>query len=484
MTEQSAAPSREKKFVKDLGLYAIGYLGSKLITFLLIPLYTYAISDPAEFGYYDICLTIVFCFSPIVGLQLGDGGFRFLLELKEHDAKACIITFITRTIIINTLIVIFIGILIGCFFDIKYLTLIILFGLSQTYYDISLQLVRGLSRTDVFMSVGIINAFIIALLSLIFLLWLNLGIPGIFYANIAARLLSIVYIELKTHLFSGYITSKPGKQLSRDLLKYSLPLLPAIMIWWLLSSNNIFFIQYFLGLKENGIYAVLAKFSGILYILSLIFYQTWQQNAIEQYNTPDRDVFFTDIFNYYIYILCGLIVLFSFGLRLNYGWLVGPEYKESSKYLFINAIYIAVYALALFYELGYQCSKNTSRILPSFILITIIGITLNYFLIPYLKLHGVIISNIITYVILLIYRAIDTRKYMKLCILTYNIPTILLVCLVGIFYHIFSSLISDLFTIIIFVVIYLLMLPPKLKQIIVQKYSYLCKRNHKNKLEI
>lgn len=477
MTGQTQ-PSRNKKFVKDLGIYALGNLGSKLITFLLVPLYTFVITNPADFGYYDICLTVVFCFGPVIGLQLGDGGFRFLLETKDHKAKSHIISFIVHTVLINSLIVILIAFVVGLFFEIKYLSLIVLFGLAQTYFDIALQLVRGLSQTKVFMAAGICNALIIALLSVLFLLIFKTGIEGIFYANILARILAILFIEFKIHLFKSFLTKDKNRIIAKDLLKYSLPLLPAILIWWLLSSNNVFFIQHYLGLEENGIYAVLAKFSGILYILSLIFYQTWQQNAIEQYNNADRDVFFSDIFNNYLYLLCSLVIFFSFGLRLNYEWLVGPDYQESSKYLFINSTYIAIYALALFYELGYQCAKKTARILPSFILITIIGISLNIVLIPRLHLYGVILSNIITYAILLVYRIFDTRKYMIISFEKRNYLSILFVFAGGSIYHYISNIYTDIIFIIIFALIFLTLLPKRLKQVLVQKFSYLCKSNH------
>lgn len=36
--------NRSTKFINDIFIYAIGNLGSKLITFLLVPLYTYYIS--------------------------------------------------------------------------------------------------------------------------------------------------------------------------------------------------------------------------------------------------------------------------------------------------------------------------------------------------------------------------------------------------------------------------------------------------------
>ena len=46
--------SKGHKFVNDLALYAIGNIGSKLITFMLVPFYTFFITDPAEFGWANI----------------------------------------------------------------------------------------------------------------------------------------------------------------------------------------------------------------------------------------------------------------------------------------------------------------------------------------------------------------------------------------------------------------------------------------------
>ena len=68
--------NRSRKFINDIFIYAIGNLGSKLITFLLVPLYTYFIA-PDDFGYYDIALNISFLGIGVLSFQLRDGVFRF-----------------------------------------------------------------------------------------------------------------------------------------------------------------------------------------------------------------------------------------------------------------------------------------------------------------------------------------------------------------------------------------------------------------------
>ena len=75
--------SRKKKFIKDFGIYAIGNLGSKLITFLMIPLYTYFVEKPSDYGYFDLCFQVCLLMFPIVTLQLRDGAFRFLLDTQR-----------------------------------------------------------------------------------------------------------------------------------------------------------------------------------------------------------------------------------------------------------------------------------------------------------------------------------------------------------------------------------------------------------------
>ena len=83
---------RSRKFIKDIFIYAIGNLGSKLITFLLVPLYTYFIA-PDDFGYYDIALNISFLGIGVLSFQLRDGVFRFLLDNEDDRIRKDIISF-------------------------------------------------------------------------------------------------------------------------------------------------------------------------------------------------------------------------------------------------------------------------------------------------------------------------------------------------------------------------------------------------------
>ena len=78
--------NRSTKFINDIFIYAIGNLGFKLISFFLVPLYTYY-KSPDDFGYYDIVLTLTFLAMGFITFQLRDGTFRFLLDNEDEYTR-------------------------------------------------------------------------------------------------------------------------------------------------------------------------------------------------------------------------------------------------------------------------------------------------------------------------------------------------------------------------------------------------------------
>ena len=174
------------------------------------------------------------------------------------------------------------------------------------------------------------------------------------------------------------------------------------------------FIKHFIGLDVNGVYAVAIRFTGIISTLAIIFYQAWQETAILQYNSTDRNRFFSRMFNGYIFLLSAILVGYVFMLKVNYGWLVAPEYSESLNYIFPLGVSAVIFAIAAFFDMGYQCAKDTKRTLPAIVLAAIVNVILNFALIKPLGVYGVIITQLITYLVLVIYRWHDMKRYFML----------------------------------------------------------------------
>ena len=78
--------TKTQKLVSNIGLFAVGSLGSKLISFILIPIFTKYMST-TEFGQVDLITTTINMLLPVVAFSIADAVFRFVMD-KNGDKVA------------------------------------------------------------------------------------------------------------------------------------------------------------------------------------------------------------------------------------------------------------------------------------------------------------------------------------------------------------------------------------------------------------
>ena len=78
------------KLLKNTIIVAIGKFSTQILTFFLLPIYT-AVLSTSEYGEYDLILTLVTFFTPIITLSLDEAVFRFLIDAKSKRKKKYII---------------------------------------------------------------------------------------------------------------------------------------------------------------------------------------------------------------------------------------------------------------------------------------------------------------------------------------------------------------------------------------------------------
>lgn len=460
---QNTSESRLKKMLKAVGIYAIGNIGSKIITFLMIPLYTFYVR-PDDYGYYDLCLSAVLFLCPLISLQLREGSFRFLIDSDDPRRHSSVITESFRALAISVSAFFALALALSLFTDIAYLWWTFALLVMMMLQELVAQMTRGLGRSTVFVTANIISAFLIGALSLLFVVWSRMGIKGIFLANILARLISILYIEARMRLFTRHLSFRLGNnKLLRQLLAYSLPLLPGGICYWVLSCSDRFFIKHFLTLADNGIYAVAARFVNLIYVVFVIFYQAWQETALRQYKSNDRDKFFSDIFNAFIYVMSLILVAFSIGMKLVYPWLVAQEYRSSLDFIYPLGLAMTVFTIAATLEIVYQCAYETMRILPAIIAASAINIICNLALVPLLGIYGAILTAFISYTILLIWRLHDMKRYIRLRIYPRSALPVAIAIAAALPFYFCDSAVSTVASLAVIVSLFLLIVPPTVK---------------------
>ena len=194
--------NRGSKFIKDIGIYAIGNIGSKIITFLMVPLYTYFMPNKSDFGYYDVCLSMCFLLIPFVTLQMRDGAFRFLLDCDDDTRRQRIVTFVTRSMLTTMTLAVLVTIMLSLTTKIGYLGYSLGLLIALALQDVYSQVFRGLGNNRAFVMVGILSAFCIGLFSVLFVAGFGWGIKGVFLANILARIVALIVVEARVRLIT------------------------------------------------------------------------------------------------------------------------------------------------------------------------------------------------------------------------------------------------------------------------------------------
>jgi O-antigen/teichoic acid export membrane protein len=402
--------SREKNLFKNTIIFMIGNFASKFLVFLMLPFYT-AFLSKEEYGYYDIIITTVMVFMPIISFQLLDGLYRELLDSKDNEEFSKLLSNTYYIVIRNSIVFVSIGIILHIFFRIQYAPIIIILILSTIAMNLWQQICRGLKRNKVYSISGIVYAVLMVALNIGAIRFLNFKVEGLIYANILSCLLTVVYLEFNLKVFKYLGFSKLNSEIRKKLLSYSIPLLPTAINWWVLSFASRYIIGAMLGQNYNGIFAVSSKFPAILLMVNNIFYLAWQESAISEYKSEDKDLFYTKMFNLYAKIqLSALVILLPF-TKVIIALVIGSEFKESWEYipmLYVGAVFLS---FGMFYGTGYLSSKETKGAFTTTLASSIINVALIIVGIPILKLQAVAIASALSYLVLWVIRVFQTKKY-------------------------------------------------------------------------
>jgi O-antigen/teichoic acid export membrane protein len=434
---------RNKKLVKDIFLYGIGNIGSRLLSFLLIPFLTFFL-EREEMGYYDLTLTVIFFLLPVTTLQMRESTFRLLIDNKDATYRKNIIssTFFIESCIFGVLL--FIALLFPLFVRIRYYTLIVISIYTYSVYELYGQAVRALYTTGKYALMGIITSFLTVLFTVLILLIFKTGIEGIFIGNILSRILSVCIIELPRREFIRNLSVRYiRKKFVGEILHYSIPMLITAIALGVISSCGKFIVERFTGLENNGDLAIAEKFMFIIMILGLTFYQAWQETAVRNFRKNGSSGFFSNVFNKYALLLALLVICISFGFRSFAPILIDEKFHRSVELIYLFGIGAIFYCFAMFLEITFQCTKQTSKILYSILSCAVITPVISLILIQRYELMGNVAAYTVSCIYLFVFRYFQTKKSLPIRLNKDFGLSMLLLLVTGFFFYGSHNRITD-----------------------------------------
>jgi O-antigen/teichoic acid export membrane protein len=434
---------REKQLIKNVFIYALGNLGSKFISFFLLPLYTFYLTQ-SEFGSFDLIFTTINLIIPLVTFQISDGLYRYMLTVKTEGEIKGVFTNSIAIVLLNVSIASLIFFGITALIALEYRFIIFMMFLLTMFTTLLGQAVRAMRKNAVYSLSGVIFSAATILASVVFIVILKRKIDGLIIASVISNGVTITFLLI----FSGvhkYLDFKAiDKNIIRKLVAFCLPLIPSMLCWWLMKFIDRYMLNYFMGMDANGVYAVANRFPTILVGLNLIINLAWRESAIIEYEAQDRNEFYSRVFNYLAVCMLSVILILIPATKLAIKFIVHENFSEAVN--FIPFLYIAtVFSLfSSFYETGYFSSEKTLGVFLTSVYGALAKILFGLLLIPLLGIQGASISSLIAFVVLWICRLIGTRKFFQIKLDLFRFGSLLILCLLFSIIYFFSNIWSEL----------------------------------------
>ena len=406
-----------KTLLSNTFLISLGTFGSKLLTFVMVRFYT-GVLTPADYGTADLIMQTANLLLPLVSLGITNGVFRFALDRKEQRRSIFTIGF--YTILVGSLILLAALPLLSNSESLREYTLLIgVYTLASCLHSLCAQYIRAEGKTALFAVQGIINTALVIGFNITFLLVFRMGVFGYVMSVVAADGICTLFLVLREKLWKLWLP-KPERQLWNAMLRYSIPLIPATIFWWITSVSDRYMVAYFLGTDANGLYAVACKIPTVLTLLSTIFMEAWQFSAIQE-ATGDREVhirFYTQVWSAFlaVMVMAGSVIIVL--CRLEIRMLSTQQYYEAWKYIPTLSMAMVFSAFSSFMGSVYVVTEKSRLSLWTALWSALANIFLNFLLIPRIGIQGAAIATLASYVLCFAIRAVTSRRLIPFTLFT------------------------------------------------------------------
>ena len=425
---------QEKELIKNTFIIAIGKF-SQIVSFLLVSLYTSKLTTQ-EYGRYDLIITVITFITPFITLTFEESMFRFLIDAKSKREEKSIITQTVVTILTMLTIVCFMIFIVIKIFSINTTKLFIpypiIFLVRKILFPIITNklfipyiiavvlmaimnaLVRGLGKIKLYSLSNFILSVLTIVLNVVLILGTNLKDDGLLLSVIIANLVMVLFLSIKLKLKEFIDFKLMNKKLMKEMLTYSIPLIPHSLSWTIINLSDRLIISWTLGTASNGIYAISNKFPTIINTVYNYFAIAWKESAAKALHEEDSGQYYNKIYEALKNMVYSATVLVIAFVPFVFNILIKGGYQEA--YLYIPILVFSVYFsnMASFYGGIFSAYKKTKIIGTTTLVSAIINLVVDIVYIKTIGIYAAAISTLLASIFLYVYRKYKIKDFVKL----------------------------------------------------------------------
>ena len=401
------------RFLQTAAIYFLGNILSKLVSFFLLPLYTNYI-DPAQYGTYDLVITILNIVYPIAFFQIWDSMFRFAFDYHQEKDKYNVINNAIFVSLFGTIVYSCTAVISSLYYDYDYFWLILFLGLTEAIRYLYSFAARVFLDNKLFVISGAINTVVNAVINIVLIICFHWDIKSLYFAPIIGCLVQILIIEWRLKLIKHFTIKSVSRDLIKQMLKFSIPLCVATISYWLLSGFTKVIVNNYLGSYSNGMYAVANRFASMITLFVSVFQYAWNESAYLMISDTNKAEVFSKCINIFIKMMLygtGCIICFIY---IIFPFFIGERYNDAISIIPTCLVGVAFNSIATFLSTLFMTEKKTNFILTSTLLAALFNIVLSIPFTKWIGLQGTILALDIGFLILLIIRLIRLIKNMDI----------------------------------------------------------------------
>ncbi len=404
--------ARLKRLFGNTMIFTAGKFISKLLVFFMMPLYTACLSE-AQYSTADLITQLANLLIPLACLGISEGIFRNAAA-KEGDKEAFFSSGVAILGISTLGFLLLSPLLLLLEYFAPYLWLIILFVLCSNLHSVCAQYVCAIGRTKTFAAQGILNTALNIAFNLLFLLGFGMKIEGYVLSVVCADFATTMVLIVFCKLWRAFSVKKISKSLMGELLRFSLPLIPTTVFWWITGVSDRYLVARMRSDTENGLYAAAYKIPTLLTYMVSVFNEAWRLSAVKESDDPDACAdFFSKVFRYYVAIVfVGGAFLIAFA-KVCSVILFAESYYEAWLYVPILVVATVFTSFDSFLATAYFTKKKTMVSFYTSMAGAVINIVLNLIWIPTWGAVGASLATFVSYFAVFVLRALTMHRYIR-----------------------------------------------------------------------
>ena len=256
------------------------------------------------------------------------------------------------------------------------------------------------------------------------------GVHGYVLSIVIADLLVGTFLFVYAGLWKDISRRYVDRSLAGDMLKYSLPLIPTTIFWWITNVSDRYMLTFLLGDEGEtvtGLYTAAYKIPTLLTLVTGVFSEAWQFSAVREDDPNERSRFYSTVFeSFQGIIFLGAVAVIALS-RFFAGILFADAYYTAWEFIPILVISSVFSSFVNFLSSVYVVKKRSVKSFITSMIGALTNIALNLILIPAgleigggvvlfgagLGAQGAAIATVASYMIVFFIRAFDARRMLR-----------------------------------------------------------------------